>query len=139
LSGLLFLSIIVTNIVSSSLGNELFSDLDSRTKLEAINNDPGKFRMSVWVGVLEHLAIVSLAVSLFNAFGGFNQTLGYVWLIARILEGLILLFNETRYWSLQDIARRARALPKYTSMDLRPVPVRNGKALLPSVLRARAC
>ena len=106
LAGFLFLAIIVANIVSASYGNELFSDLDSRKRLEQIGNDPDRFRLSVLTGVLEHLAIIALAATLYRALGAYNQTLGLVWVVARSLEGLILLYNEFKYWSLLDLARR---------------------------------
>ena len=47
LSGFLFLFIIITNITSDRFGYKTISDLDSDTKLQKINKDPKKFKISI--------------------------------------------------------------------------------------------
>jgi hypothetical protein len=106
LAGVLFLFIIILNVASVSFGNELTSDLDAEVKLEKISEDPTRFKTGVGLAVAEHLAIIALAVTLFVAFSSYDKRLGWVWLGARSLEGLILLYTEIRIWGLLSLAER---------------------------------
>lgn len=106
LSGLLFWLIIITNIASNQFGYQTVSNLDAEANLEAIHNDPGKFRTGYVLIVIEHICIILLAVMLFVAFSQYNMMLGVVWLISRTTEGLIQIFNKKNYWKLLTIARQ---------------------------------
>ena len=106
LSGFFFLFIIITNIASVRFGNKTFSDLDSDAKLQEINNYPKKFKISIVLILIEHVSIISLAVTLFIAFSPYNIILGIVWAIFRIGEGLIQIYNKKNYWGLLNIARQ---------------------------------
>ena len=68
LSGFLFLFIIITNLASERFGYETFSDLDSDAKLQKINNDRKKFKISIVLILIENVGIIPLAVILFIAF-----------------------------------------------------------------------
>jgi len=92
LSGFLFLFIIITNLASERFGYETFSDLDSDAKLQKINNDPKKFRISFVLILIEHVSIIALAVMLFFAFSPYNIILAIVWTIFRTAEGLIQIY-----------------------------------------------
>ena len=105
-SGFFFLFIIITNILSSSFGYKTLGDVDSDAKLQKINNDPTKFKISVVLILIEHLSIISLAVTLFIAFSPFNIILGIVWAISRIVEALIQIYDKKNYWGLLNIARK---------------------------------
>ncbi|KKL57685.1 hypothetical protein LCGC14_2232920, partial [marine sediment metagenome] len=89
LSGLFFLLIIITNITGVKFGWETFSDLDSDAKLQMVNNNPKKFKISIGLLLIENISIISVAVMLFIAFSQYNIILGIVWAISRIGEGLI--------------------------------------------------
>ncbi|KKN58302.1 hypothetical protein LCGC14_0553270, partial [marine sediment metagenome] len=89
LSGFLFLFIIITNVAGVRYGTKTFSDLDSDAKLQMINHDPKKFKISIGLLLIEHVSIISVAVMLFIAFSQYNIILGIVWAISRIGEGLI--------------------------------------------------
>jgi len=106
LSGFLFLFIIITLVASEAFGNKLISDLDSDAKLQKINDDPKKFKISIVLALIEHSSIIALAVMLFIAFSPYNLILGIVWTISRIGEGLIDFYNEKNYWGLLNIARQ---------------------------------
>jgi len=106
LSGFLFLFIIITNLASERFGYETFSDLDSDAKLQKINNDPKKFRISFVLILIEHISIIALAVMLFIAFSPYNIILAIVWTIFRTAEGLIQIYNKKNYWRLLNIARQ---------------------------------
>jgi hypothetical protein len=106
LSGFLFWFIIITNVASGRFGYETFSDLDSDAKLQKINNDPKKFRISIVLILAEHVSIVVLAVMLFIAFSPYNIILAVVWTIFRTGEGLIQIYNKKSYWGLLNIARQ---------------------------------
>jgi hypothetical protein len=105
ISGLLFLLIIVVLVTASSrYGYEIFSELDSKTKLQEISEDPKKFRTGAILAVIEHVIIVSLAVSMFIAFSPYQLLLGVIWLSARLVEGLIQIYRKRDYWGLLKVA-----------------------------------
>ena len=109
LAGFLFLFIIVTITASSQLGNKISfgeSDLDSDAKLQGIIDDSKRFRMSVYLALVEHGAIITLAIVLFVAFSPYNLILGSVWLISRTVEGLIVFNNEKNYWGLLPLSKQ---------------------------------
>ena len=105
-SGLLFLFIIITLVVSGAFGYSVISDLDSDAKLQKINNDPKKFKIGTMLALIEHSIIIALAIILFIAFSPYNIILAVVWTISRITEGLIDVYNEKNYWGLLNIARQ---------------------------------
>ena len=81
--------------------------MDSDAQLQKIKNDPKKFKISVVLILIEHLGIISLAVSLFIAFGpSYNIILGIVWCISRIGEALIQIYDKKNYWGLLNIATK---------------------------------
>ena len=106
LSGFLFWFIIITNLASDRFGYKTFSDLDSNAKLQKIGNNPKKFKISIVLILIEHVSIISLAITLFIAFSPYNIILAVVWTIFRIGEGLIQIYNKKNYWGLLNIARQ---------------------------------
>ena len=106
LSGFLFLFIIITNIASGKFGYKTFNDLNSGAKLQEINTDPKKFKIGFVLILIEHVSIISLAVTLFIAFSPYNIILGIVWAVSRIGEGLIQIYNKKSYWGLLDLAMK---------------------------------
>ena len=106
LSGFLFLFIIITNLASERFGNETFSDLDSDAKLQKINKNPKKFKISIVIILIEHGSIIALAILLFIAFSPYNIILAVVWTISRTGESLIQIYNKKNYSGLLNIARQ---------------------------------
>jgi len=106
LSGFLFWFIIITNIASDRFGYKTVSDLDSEAKLQKISNNPKKFKISIVLILIEHVSIISLAMTLFIAFSPYNIILAVFWTIFRIGEGLIQIYNKKNYWGLLNIARK---------------------------------
>lgn len=105
ISGLLFLLIIVVLVIASTrYGYEIFSELDSDAKLQEISDDPKKFRTGAMLAVIEHVIIVSLAISMFIAFSPYHLMLGVIWLGARLVEGLIQIYRKRDYWGLLNVA-----------------------------------
>jgi hypothetical protein len=105
ISGFLFLFIIVVlTLATSRYGYKIFSDLDVDVKLQEINTNPQKFQTGFLLVIVEHIAIIALAGSLFIAFSSSNMILGIIWLIPRSAEGLIQIYNKRRYWKLREIA-----------------------------------
>jgi hypothetical protein len=111
LSGFLFWFIIITNFTSERFGYEqkTFSDLDADANLQKINNDPRRFRISIVLILMEHVSIISLAVMLFIAFSTYNIMLAVIWVVFRIGEGLIQIYNKRDYWGLFNIASKYSA------------------------------
>ncbi len=106
LSGFLFLFIIITSVASVRFGNKIISDMDSDAKLQKINDDPKKFKISIVLILIEHFSIIALVIMLFIAFGSYGLILGIVWITFRIGEGLIQLYYKKNYWGLLNIARQ---------------------------------
>jgi len=80
--------------------------VDSDAQLQKINNDPSKFKISVVLILIEHLSIISLAVTLFIAFNSDNIILGIIWTISRVGEALIQIYDKKNYWRLLNIAEK---------------------------------
>ncbi len=107
LCGFLFLFILVLNIAMAAFGNKVEIDgINSATKLQIINENPNKFKIGIGLGLIEHLSIIALAILLFVVFSHYNIMLGIVWTVFRIGEGLIFVYNETKYWELLKIAKQ---------------------------------
>jgi hypothetical protein len=106
LSGFFFYLVIITNLASGIFGYKTFGDVDSETQLRKINKDPTKFKISVVLILIEHLSIISLAITLFIAFSPYNIILGIVWCIFRTGEGLIQIYDKKNYWRLLNIAKQ---------------------------------
>ena len=104
LSGFFFLFIIVTNFASNYFGYKTFGEWDSETQLQLISKDQMKFKLSVALIIMEHIGIISVAVSLFIAFNTYNVILGIVWCTSRIGEALIQIYDKKNYWGLLDLA-----------------------------------
>ena len=107
LSGLLLLLIIVVlTLATSRFGYEIYSDLDSETKLQKINKYPKKFKTGIRLVISEHIIIITLAIMLFIAFSSYNIILAVVWTISRSVEGAIQIYNKRTYLGLADIAKQ---------------------------------
>ncbi len=106
LSGFFFLFIIVTNITSGLFGYKTVGDVDAETQLQYITKNPSKFKIGVVIILLEHLGIISLAITLFIAFGPYNLTLGIIWCISRVLEALIQIYDKKNYWGFLNLAAK---------------------------------
>ena len=105
ISGFLFLLIIVLLIFASTrYGYEIFSELNPETQLQKIAENPKKFKTGTGLVIIEHVVIVTLAITLFVAFSSYNIVLGVVWLVSRGVEGLIQIYNKRNYWGLLDIS-----------------------------------
>ena len=109
LAGFLFLFLIVMAFAGGGFGTSVeqtLSDLDSDAKLQKINNDPRKFKISVVLALIDHVTVISIAVVLFIAFSPFNIILGIAWVFFRTGEGLIQIYNKKNYWGLLNLARQ---------------------------------
>ena len=107
ISGFLFLLIIVLLIIASvRYGYETYGELDPESQLQTITEDPKKFRIGTTLVVIEHVVIVTLAITLFIAFSSYNIILGVIWLVFRGAEGLIQIYNKRNYWNLLNIANQ---------------------------------
>ncbi|GAH11296.1 unnamed protein product, partial [marine sediment metagenome] len=85
-----------------------------------------EFKISVVLILLEHLGIISLAVTLFIAFSPFNIIFGIVWAISRIVEALIQIYDKKNYWGLLNIATKYSD----TSGDEKNALIDSGRSIL---------
>ena len=105
LSGFLFLSILVLNIVMGAFGYLMEKDdYDPDADLQKINKNPKKFQIGIVLALIEHGSVIALTMMLFIAYSPYNLVLGIVWTIFRTGEGLIQYINEPNYWKLIKIA-----------------------------------
>jgi len=103
--GFLFLFMIISSIASEAFGNRRYlSDLDSDAKLQKINDDPTKFKISIVLALIHHFSLIAIGVMLFIVFSPHNLMLGVIGTIFRIGESLILFYHEINYWRLLSIA-----------------------------------
>ena len=109
LAGFLFLFLIIMNLAGEGFGTSVeqtLSDLDSDAKLQKINKDPKKFKISILLALIDHVSVISIAVLLFFAFSPVNIILGITWVFFRAGEGLVQIYNKKNYWGLLSIARQ---------------------------------
>ena len=106
LSGFLFWFIIVTNLLSGRFGYQTFNDLKAEPKLQKIAKNPKNFKTGFTFIVIEHVAIICLAVVLFFAFSSFSMILAVVWTVSRSLEALIQIYYKKSYWGLLSLAKQ---------------------------------
>lgn len=109
LAGFLYLFILVLQIAMAAFGYILEptpKHYESDAKLLNFNNNPKKFQISVVLALIEHFSVVTLPIILFIVFSPYNIILGIVWMLFRITEGLIQVYNEKDYWGLLNIAKK---------------------------------
>jgi len=130
ISGLLFLLIIVILMLATGkFDYEIFSELDANAKLLKVHENPKKFRNGIQLVIFEHIIIVSLAITMFLAFGSFSLILGSVWLIARSVEGLMQINSKRKFLTMTNTAEQ------YSSASESEKEVLRGQAL--SLLEAK--
>ena len=105
-SGFLFLFILVLYLfLLPALGYKLeIEDLD--VEMQQINTVPKRFQASIGLALFHNTCVITLAILLFIAFGSYNLILGMILTIFRIGEGLILSYNDIKYWELLNIAKK---------------------------------
>jgi hypothetical protein len=106
LSGFLLLFIMTAIILSVQFGNKIWDDLDSDARLQRINNDPKKFKISIALALIHNFSIIALVIMLFIAFRSYSIILGIVWITFRTGESWILSYNEKNRWRLLNIAKQ---------------------------------
>ena len=104
LCGFLYLFILVTSAASAGLGNGN-DETDAASKLTAISENPGQFRMGVNVAIVSHLGIVAITRMLFLAFSLHNRQLALIGSAFRLGEALVLIYNEVSVLRLLDMAK----------------------------------
>ena len=105
ISGFLFLLIIILLFTSDFLGHGVISNLDVEAKLNKINESESKFKISVIILIIENSVIIALSAMLFAAFYHYSLTLGILWVIFRVLESSIQLYDKKNYWGLLKLAK----------------------------------
>ncbi|NVM18444.1 MAG: DUF4386 domain-containing protein [Candidatus Lokiarchaeota archaeon] len=109
LSGFLYLLILVLQIVMAIFGYILEptpKHYESDAKLLNFSKNPEKFKLSIAFALIEHFCVIILPIMLFIAFSSYNIILGIVWMVFRIAEGSIQVYNEKDYWGLLDLAKK---------------------------------
>ena len=103
LCGLLYIYILITNAASVGLGNKT-GETDSAAKLPTISENPGQYRMSVFVAIASHLGIVAITATLFLAFSPQNRQLALIGSLARLGEAAAMIYGEVTVLRLIDLA-----------------------------------
>jgi len=121
LSGFFYLFILVLNLVMGAFGYLMEKDdYDPDKDLKKINKNPKKFKIGIWLALIEHGCVIALTILLFIAFSPYGLLIGIVLFIFRTGEGLIQFYNEPFYWKLINIAKKyssARGAEKKSLSD----------------------
>ena len=118
LSGFLFLLIIVLLFTSDFLGHGVISNLDVEAKLDKISESPKKFKISVIILIIENIVILTLSAMLFAAFHQYSLILGILWVIFRVVESSIQLYDKKNYWRLLNITEEYKDISSERKKDL---------------------
>jgi hypothetical protein len=106
-SGFLYLYILASWAAMGLLGNRTgMGDYDSDAELIKISDSPLKFQIGIVIALVDHAAIIVLAIMLFIAFGPYSIILGIIWTAFRTGEGWLQIYSEKDYWGLLNIARQ---------------------------------
>lgn len=104
-SGVLYLTILVLWLVGGILGYfREYGDFDADAQLRLIGKNPKKWHTSLWLALIAHVCVVTVALTLFIAFGSHSLLLGAIWTASRVGEGLVLIHSEKDYGRLLSIA-----------------------------------
>jgi len=104
LCGFLYIFILITNAASVGFGNKT-GETDSATKLPTIYENPGRYRMGVFVAIASHLGIIAITSTLFIAFSQFNRQLALIGSVSRLGEALAMIYGEITVLRLIDVAK----------------------------------
>ena len=113
LSGFLYLLILVLQILMALFGYILEptpKHYESDYKLQNFNKDPKKFKIGIGIALIEHIFVITLAITLFFVISPYYILLAVVCVIFRILEGAIQVYIEKDYWGLLTIANKYSAV-----------------------------
>lgn len=105
ISGFLFLLIFILLFTCDFLGHGVISNLDVEAKLNKIDENPKKFKISVIILIIENMVIIALSAMLFAAFYQYSLVLGILWVVFRVVESSIQLYDKKNYWGLLTIAK----------------------------------
>lgn len=104
LSGFLYFFILVTNAAGVGLGNRN-DETDFDSKLLAVSEDPGRYRMSLIITIGSHLGIVAITVMLYLAFSSYNRQYALIGSVLRMGEALVMIFSEVSVIRILDLAK----------------------------------
>ena len=104
LCGFLYFFILVTSAASAGLVNRN-DETDAALKLNAISENPSRYRKSVIIAIISPLGILTISGMLFLAFSSYNIQMAMIGSIFRIGEGLVLIYNEVSVLRLLDMAK----------------------------------
>ncbi|MFX1306610.1 MAG: DUF4386 family protein [Promethearchaeota archaeon] len=112
LSGFFYLLILVLQIAMAAFGYILEptpKHYESDYKLQSFNTEPKKFKIGVWLALIEHFCVITLAIMLFFVITPYSIVPGIVCIIFRVAEGSIQVYIEKDYWGLHNIAKKYSA------------------------------
>ncbi|MFX0071184.1 MAG: DUF4386 family protein [Candidatus Hermodarchaeota archaeon] len=106
LCGFLFLLIIFLYLILIPALGYKVEITDSDAELHKINENLRKFQIGIGLALFHNVLVITLAIMLFIVFSPYNLILGIVWVIFRIGEGMILIYNDKNYRGLIKIAKK---------------------------------
>lgn len=95
LCGFLFLFILLTSALSQALAGVALDPTDFPGTMGKVSANSKKFRLSVVIDLISHASIFALAGLLFIAFSPYGRALALIGTLWRVVEGTILVLNET--------------------------------------------
>ena len=102
--GFLYLFILITNAAGVGLGNRN-NETDFDSMLIRIAENPGRYRMSLNITIISHLAILAITTMLYLSFGSYNMRYALIGSAFRLAEGLTMIISELSIFKLLDIAQ----------------------------------
>lgn len=102
--GFLYIFILITNAAGVGLGNRN-NETDYDSMLNRIAEDPGRYRMSLNITLVSHLAILAITTMLYLSFGSYNMRYALIGSAFRLAEGLTMIISELGIFKLLDIAQ----------------------------------
>jgi len=106
LCGFLFLFILLTSGLSLSRAGATLDQADVPGTLSNVAASGKKFRISVVIDLISHASIFALAGLLYIAFGPYGRSLALLGTLWRVVEGTILVLNETNNILLLAVAQK---------------------------------
>jgi hypothetical protein len=106
LCGFLYLFILLTSVLSKFMGGDPLDPENVSNSLGAVAEGNKRFRISAVLDLISHASIFALVGGLYLAYSPYDRSLALLGSLWRIVEGVILTFNEGSNVVLLAVAQK---------------------------------